>query len=128
MNKLILIERKKIPDLEIFNIDEYIDTEIEKYTNSFTSKARKEYELLDKISNCFVEFVENGEIFPYEYHHDICHRYKLDELTFLENHALTTFKSIVEHKGYSYEITKTDIEFDTVNHSPTCVRYTITVR
>lgn len=89
-----------------FDIDNYIETEIENYAKNFREKSKKEFGLLDKLVKAFLD--NKKETFRYEY--DI-YEY---ELKYLEQKAIDIFKHYVTSKGYNFDIKKVNLDPDSI--------------
>lgn len=92
--KLGSIPNKKVK--KEFCIDEYIEKQ----------QARKEYGLLDKLIDSFVEFIDTEKELPFIYNYNL----RIYNLTSLEKRAVNNFKYQMAEKGYTCEYEIKDMD------------------
>ena len=98
VQKLKKVPTKKRPRGETqFNLDKYIEDHLTTYSKEFTKKCKHDYGLLDKLTDSFVEFIEQDKNLPFEYRHYLTH-YQPEPL---EQEAINTFTQYVTSKGYT---------------------------
>ena len=109
-NKLNDIPTKKITKLDVeFNLNDYIEEHINEFAETFTKKCKKEFKLLDLLTDGFLDHLKNNPTTPFKYS-TIGVPFQLSEL---QQKAIDIFKSKIEPKGYLVSVSKTD----------TCSRY-----
>jgi hypothetical protein len=104
-NELNNIPTKILPKLNVsFNLDDYINEHVNAFIETFTKKCKKEFMLLDHLTNGFLDHLKNDSTLPFEYS-TIGSPYQLSEV---QQKAIDIFKSKIEPKGYVVSISEKD--------------------